>query len=72
MRYNLENRWSSSAKQKITDRKKPRPCNLCAERFTPRTVFDRFCPTCKNENELLKFSDWLPEVDQSVEEKISA
>lgn len=41
-------------------------CNLCKDEFQVKTVFDRFCPTCKEENELLKFSSCLPEVDDSI------
>jgi len=49
-----------------------RHCNLCARKFAPRTVFDRYCSNCKDESELLKFSEWLPEIGDDVQEKISA
>jgi hypothetical protein len=49
-----------------------RKCNLCADEFHPRTVFDRYCHTCKEENELFKFSEWLPELDSAITERVSA
>ena len=53
-------------------RKQPRPCNLCMRTFDPHTVFDRFCPNCREQNELLKFSDWLPELPEYIQQKIPA
>lgn len=49
-----------------------RSCNICADEFQSRTPFDRFCPTCKEECELLRFSDWLPELDAAITERVSA
>ena len=49
-----------------------RRCNLCTYEFHPRTVFDRYCPTCKEKSELLRFSDCLPELDAAIVERISA
>ena len=49
-----------------------RPCNLCQESFTPHTVFDRYCRKCKIESEILKFSEWLPEIDEALTERFSA
>lgn len=49
-----------------------RRCNLCADEFHPRTVFDRYCTTCKQKSELLKFSEWLPELDAAITERLSA
>jgi hypothetical protein len=57
---------------KLGNKGKFRRCNLCEKQFTQRTVFDRYCHTCKAESDLLKFSDWLPELDESVQEEISA
>jgi hypothetical protein len=54
------------------NRHRLRRCNLCSYAFSTRTVFDRYCPSCKNRSELLKFSDWLPELDPSFESKVSA
>ncbi len=58
--------------QKPRDRVHSRSCNLCLEEFAPHTVFDRYCATCKEENELLKFSEWLPEIDRAITERLSA
>jgi hypothetical protein len=58
--------------QKLKPQVKSRRCNLCEKKFTQRTVFDRYCYTCKVESDLLKFSDWLPEVGETAQEKISA
>jgi hypothetical protein len=53
-------------------KQKNRLCKLCAEEFYPRTAFERYCTTCKKESELLKFSEWLPTIDEVVREKIPA
>lgn len=47
-------------------------CNLCAEKFRPKSVHDRYCPTCKEEDQLLRFSEYFPELDASLVEKVSA
>lgn len=36
-------------------------CNICRLAFYPRGSFDRFCPSCKNNNKLFHFAEWLPE-----------
>jgi len=53
-------------------RKGPRKCNLCEAKFRPRTPFERFCQHCKEENELLRFVHWLPEVDDAIQSKMPA
>ncbi|MGE4232644.1 MAG: hypothetical protein AB7F43_04870 [Bacteriovoracia bacterium] len=50
----------------------PKNCNICNDSFKPRTVFDRFCSTCKEESELLKFSCCFPELDETILERIYA
>lgn len=47
-------------------------CNLCLEKFRPKTIHDRYCPACKEENQLLRFADDMPELDISLVEKVSA
>lgn len=60
-------------KLKLRDqRMRPRLCNLCTNEFKLRTVFDRYCVSCKEENELLRFSEWLPEIDAEITERLSA
>jgi hypothetical protein len=49
-----------------------RNCYLCSHRFQASTVFDRYCADCKEHNELLKFSESYPSVDESIAEKIYA
>lgn len=49
--------------------KRKRNCNICSIQFHPKTPFDRYCPTCKEHSELLKFSEWLPELDTDVDLK---
>lgn len=49
-----------------------RKCNLCRQGFAARTVFDRFCPTCKEQSELLKFGDCFPEFEDVIAECASA
>jgi hypothetical protein len=60
------------SKHRHLEKKPCRRCNLCADEFEPRTVFDRYCQACKEESELLKFSEWLPELDAAITERISA
>lgn len=50
----------------------PRKCNLCDTKFQPRSPFERFCQHCKEENELLRFVNWLPEVDDTIQSKVPA
>lgn len=49
-----------------------RHCNLCEARFHPKTAFDRYCQHCREENELLRFGDWLPDLDEALTAKVSA
>jgi len=73
MKYELARSLKAGTEnRRKVQRAKNRRCNLCAEEFHPRTVFDRYCVTCKNENELLKFSEWLPELDAAITERLSA
>lgn len=74
MGHGLRTEGASCApsKHRYAMRKRSRRCNLCADEFHPRTVFDRYCHTCKKESELLKFSEWLPELDTAITERVSA
>jgi hypothetical protein len=36
-------------------------CNICDRLFRAATGFHRFCKTCKADDELFKFSEWLPQ-----------
>ncbi len=49
-----------------TRRHRTRKCNLCTEDFQCRTPFDRFCPICKKENELFKFGNCFPEIEDII------
>lgn len=51
---------------------KLRLCNICNNGFKAKTPFDRFCHSCKEQSEILKFSSCLPEIDESIFERISA
>lgn len=68
--------WNGSSNQtsrkRLAAARSRRPCSLCGAEFNPQTLFDRFCPHCKMKSELLRFSEWLPEVDADIQEKISA
>lgn len=35
-------------------------CNLCNKEFRANSAFYRFCRTCKQEDELFRFYNWLP------------
>lgn len=76
MRHSLRIEGASTSaapsKHRQLARKQFRRCNLCADEFQPRTVFDRYCRNCKDENELLKFSEWLPELDAALTKRFSA
>jgi hypothetical protein len=52
--------------------KQNRLCNLCTQEFLTHTLFDRYCEECREKSELLKFSDWLPELDEAIADQISA
>ena len=69
---NPRKRYPANSKKTYSDRKKTRYCNLCSQSFQMRSLFDRYCPNCKHESELLKFSEWLPEVDPEIQEQIPA
>jgi len=61
----------------FSERKSPkghahRRCNVCSQLFRPRTPFERYCEVCREDSELLKFSEWLPELDEGFAEQISA
>lgn len=62
--------WFSPVRS--TRKQKCRRCNLCGEEFYLHTLFDRFCIHCKEKNELLRFSNWLPEVDETLVTRFTA
>lgn len=49
-----------------------RNCNICDQHFEPRSHFDRYCSHCKGRSDLLRFSDWLPDLDLVLTHKIEA
>lgn len=49
-----------------------RTCNLCSIAFKPKTPFDRYCADCRQGNELLRFSEWLPETEFTIQKRLSA
>ena len=49
-----------------------RSCNLCSGRFSPKSAFERYCSTCREKNELLKFSECLPDLELAFQEKLIA
>lgn len=51
---------------------KSRSCNLCGGLFRPHNVFERYCAHCREENELLRFGDWLPEMGENKKTKTPA
>ncbi len=46
-----------------------RSCNICDELFVPSSHFDRYCRDCKQESEVFKYGDWLPELDEHLAAK---
>ena len=52
----------------MSDRKRKRKmgfeqmrCNLCRKAFRAQTKFHRFCRSCKLDEDLFRFCDWLPD-----------
>ena len=43
-----------------------RQCNLCNEKFLALSRFERFCATCKKENELYQYHETLPTVSEEL------
>ncbi len=39
-----------------------RKCNLCGSKFTTAGAHILFCSKCRANNEVIRFSEWLPEV----------
>lgn len=72
MKYGLKTKGISAFKKAHGKQGKVRCCNLCNTQFITRTVFDRYCQTCKEQNELFKFSEWLPDLQDEIAEKIPA
>jgi len=64
-----ESNWSRvTPRHSATERR----CNICNQKFHSRTVFDRYCATCKQESEIYRFGEWLPELDEALTEQLSA
>ena len=36
-------------------------CNICSRIFRAGSRFHRFCRSCKQEDDIFRFSEWLPE-----------
>ncbi len=43
-----------------------RQCNLCHEKFIAVSKFERFCATCKKENELYQYHETLPTLSEGL------
>jgi hypothetical protein len=72
VRISFKKKKTSSFLKRQKEAAKWRKCNLCAHEFQPRTLFERYCHVCREENELFKFGEWLPELDPVITERISA
>ena len=57
-------------RQKLSNGPDKRKCNVCSRWFRPHTVFERYCSGCKVGSELLKFSEWLPELAGALTERV--
>jgi hypothetical protein len=49
-----------------------RRCNLCTASFRCHGPFERFCRKCRERDELLRFSEWLPEQGTDLPQSLSA
>jgi len=59
-----ENHHSSRTKKG----KSTKHCNICGNKFTSRGEHILFCNACrKNNKDVLRFSDWLPEGPEGVD-----
>lgn len=43
-----------------------RACSLCGNKFKANGRYILYCDTCRKSDDVLKFSDWLPEYDENV------
>ncbi len=43
-----------------------RRCNLCNQKFLALSKFERFCLTCKKENELYHYHETLPSLGEDI------
>lgn len=41
-------------------------CNLCGARYRAANRFQRFCQTCRSENEVYRNAEWLPTAEFGV------
>lgn len=41
-------------------------CNLCFQPFISLSLFERFCLTCKKENELYRYYETLPQISDTA------
>lgn len=56
----------------VSKGEKIKSCNICGNTFRSRSLFQRFCYRCKESEEILRFVDWLPELDDSLVARMSA
>lgn len=42
-------------------------CTLCGSTFRSRHRYKLYCSDCRGENEVLRFSEWLPAMADSVD-----
>lgn len=57
-----QNRKIRSITQRMHRKSKPEihSCNLCRQTFEAKNRYQLFCEKCRSENELFRFSEWLP------------
>lgn len=56
--------FGESKRQKRSEHERLR-CSLCQKVFRAASKYHRFCRNCKMDEELFRFSDWLPAVGVS-------
>lgn len=56
-------RLAQFARDRFGARSSGAVCNLCKGAYRPKNKFTRFCPTCRQTNELYRLAEWLPAVN---------
>jgi len=72
MSHNLRTKTTNLFKLRQRHTPKQRHCNICNQKFHPHSIFDRYCTTCKEASEIYRFGEWLPELDETLTQKLSA
>ena len=68
---NLSHQEGSTKKHR-KHAKSNRQCNLCGNKFSTVGAHILFCSRCRESNDVIRFSEWLPEIATDDYAEISA